>query len=131
MTLHLTGHGSLLSEGEAPPGSKASGRGGNDGSDIAIMPYISSKAPLSFLRPCLRTDSLFSAVFALIFIIRTLLLRAGLGGAGRFSTNSNRCFRFDSRPFPSVATLRRYVRNVFPFPCMENILLAQPKHSPT
>lgn len=74
------------------PRSKECWRGGNDGSDIAIMPYISSKAPLPFLRPCLRIDSLFSAVFTLFFIIRTLLLRAGLRGAGRFSTNSNRTF---------------------------------------
>lgn len=29
-----------------PPGSKEDGRGGNDGTDIAIMPYMSFKTPL-------------------------------------------------------------------------------------
>lgn len=72
-----------------PPGSKEDGRGGNDGTDIAIMPHMSFKTPLPFLRPCLRTDSPFSAVFTLFSIIRILLLRAGSVALVAFPTNSN------------------------------------------
>lgn len=101
---------------EAPPGSKENGRGGNDGSDIAIMRYMSFKTPLPFLRPCLRTDSLFSAVFSLFSIIRILLLRAGSVAQVAFQLILivlPPFFRFDYRPFASVFTLFRYVRNVF------------------
>lgn len=101
---------------EAPPGSKENGRGGNDGSDIAIMRYMSFKTPLPFLRPCPRTDTLFSAVFSLFSIIRILLLRAGSVAQVAFQLILivlPPLFRFDYRPFPSVFTLFRYVRNVF------------------
>lgn len=96
-----------------PPGSKEDGRGGNDGTDIAIMPYMSFKTPLPFLRPCLRTDSPISAVFALFFIIRILLLRAGSVAQVAFQLILivlPPSSRFDSRPFPGVVTLLRYVR---------------------
>lgn len=105
----------LVVRGEAPPGSKEDGRGGNDGSDIGIMPYMRSKTPLSFLRPCLRTDSPFSAVFSLFSIIR-ILLRAGSVAQVAFQLILivlPPFFRLDSRPFPGVVTLLRYVRNVF------------------
>lgn len=115
----------LCCQSEASPGSKENGRGGNDGSDIAIMPYISSKAVLPFLRPCLRIDSVFSAVFTLFSSLFVHSLPE-LGSVAQVAFQLILivllpCFRFDSHPLPSVVT---GMSGIYSFPSHENILLA-------